>query len=72
MIAAGFGGAEHSVAARVIARQEFAGYWEYLIDDAIFTAPAHPFWGGTGLVGPDGRLIGIGSLQLEQAGIRRR
>jgi S1-C subfamily serine protease len=68
VIAAGFGGAEHSVAARVIARQEFAGYWEYLIDDAIFTAPAHPFWGGTGLVGPDGRLIGIGSLQLEQAG----
>jgi S1-C subfamily serine protease len=68
VIAAGFGGAEHSVAARVIARQEFAGYWEYLIDDAIFTAPAHPFWGGTGLIGPDGKLIGIGSLQLEQAG----
>jgi S1-C subfamily serine protease len=68
VIAAGFGGVEHSVAAQVIARQEFAGYWEYLIDDAIFTAPAHPFWGGTGLIGPDGRLIGIGSLQLEQAG----
>jgi S1-C subfamily serine protease len=68
VIAAGFGGAAHSIAARVIARQEFAGYWEYLIDDAIFTAPAHPFWGGTGLIGADGRLIGIGSLQLEQAG----
>ncbi len=67
VIAAGAGGAEHSVAARVIARQEFAGYWEYLLDEAIFTAPAHPFWGGTGLIGPDGRLIGIGSLQLEQA-----
>jgi S1-C subfamily serine protease len=68
VVAAGFGGAAHSVAARVVARQEFAGYWEYLIDDAIFTAPAHPFWGGTGLIGPDGKLIGIGSLQLEQAG----
>jgi S1-C subfamily serine protease len=68
VIAAGFGGAKHSLAGRVIARQEFAGYWEYLIDDAIFTAPAHPFWGGTGLIGPDGRLLGIGSLQLEQAG----
>ncbi len=67
VIAAGAGGAEHSVAAKVIARQEFAGYWEYLLDEAIFTAPAHPFWGGTGLVGPDGRLIGVGSLQLEQA-----
>ncbi len=68
VIAAGAGGREHSVAARVIARQEFAGYWEYLLDEAIFTAPAHPFWGGTGLIGADGRLIGIGSLQLEQAG----
>jgi S1-C subfamily serine protease len=68
VIAAGAGGAEHSVAARVIARQEFAGYWEYLIDEAIFTAPAHPFWGGAGLIDPNGELIGIGSLQLEQAG----
>jgi len=68
VVAAGAGGISHSVAARVVARQEFAGYWEYLIDDAIFTAPAHPFWGGTGLIGPDGGLIGIGSLQLEQAG----
>ncbi|MEX0853669.1 MAG: S1C family serine protease [Bauldia sp.] len=68
VIAAGVGGPGHSVAARVVARQEFAGYWEYLIDQAIFTAPAHPFWGGTGLIGPDGRLIGIGSLQIEQAG----
>jgi S1-C subfamily serine protease len=68
VVAAGAGGTGHSVAAHVVARQEFAGYWEYLIDDAIFTAPAHPFWGGTGLIGPDGRLVGIGSLQLEHAG----
>jgi S1-C subfamily serine protease len=68
VVAAGAGGAAHSIAARVIARQEFAGYWEYLLDDAIFTAPAHPFWGGTGLIGPEGDLLAIGSLQLEQAG----
>jgi len=67
VIAAGAGGRHHAVAARVVARQEFAGYWEYLLDDAIFTAPAHPYWGGTALIGPDGALIGIGSLQLEQA-----
>jgi len=67
VIAAGSGGRDHSIAARVVARQEFAGYWEYLLDAAIFTAPAHPFWGGSGLIGPDGSLIGIGSLQLEQA-----
>jgi S1-C subfamily serine protease len=67
VVAAGAGGAIHSLAAKVVARQEFAGYWEYLLDEAIFTAPAHPYWGGTGLIGDDGRLIGIGSLQLEQA-----
>jgi S1-C subfamily serine protease len=68
VVSAGAGGTTHSIAARVIARQEFAGYWEYLVDEAIFTAPAHPYWGGTGLIGPDGTLLGIGSLQLEQAG----
>jgi S1-C subfamily serine protease len=67
VIAAGAGGRDHAVAARVVARQEFAGYWEYVVDEAIFTAPAHPYWGGTALIGPDGSLIGIGSLQLEQA-----
>ena len=50
----------------MVGRQEFAGYWEYLIDDALFTAPAHPFWGGAGLIGADGRLLGIGSLSLQQ------
>jgi S1-C subfamily serine protease len=68
VVAAGAGGRDHSVAARVIARQEFAGYWEYLVDEAIFTAPAHPYWGGTALIGPEGNLLGVGSLQLEQAG----
>jgi S1-C subfamily serine protease len=68
VVAAGAGGRDHAVAARVIARQEFAGYWEYLVDEAIFTAPAHPYWGGTALIGPEGNLLGIGSLQLEQAG----
>src|SRR6185503_20120245 len=45
------GGRRHAVAATVVARQEFAGYWEYLLDRAIFTAPAHPFWGGAALIG---------------------
>lgn len=58
-------GSGELVEGEIVARQEFAGYWEYLIDDAIFTAPAHPSWGGAALVGEDGRLIGIGSLRLE-------
>ena len=66
VIFAAAGGRRHAVAAKVAGRQEFAGYWEYLLDDAIFTAPAHPFWGGAGLIGKDGKLLGIGSLVLQQ------
>ena len=66
-IMAAEGGRRHAVAARVVARQEFAGYWEYVLDRAIFTAPAHPFWGGAGLIGSDGRLIGIGSLHVQHS-----
>ncbi|HEY2527969.1 MAG TPA: S1C family serine protease [Xanthobacteraceae bacterium] len=67
VVVGGAGGRHHSVAARVVAKQEFAGYWEYVLDEAIFTAPAHPNWGGTALIGPAGDLLGIGSLQLQHA-----
>ena len=66
VIMAGSGGRQHSLATRIVAKQEFAGYWEYVLDEAIFTAPAHPFWGGGALIDSTGSLIGIGSLQVEQ------
>jgi S1-C subfamily serine protease len=66
VIMAGSGGRHHSLATRIVAKQEFAGYWEYVLDEAIFTAPAHPFWGGAALIDAAGSLIGIGSLQVEQ------
>jgi S1-C subfamily serine protease len=66
-ILAAEGGRRHAVAATVVARQEFAGYWEYLLDRAIFTAPAHPFWGGAALIASDGSLIGIGSLHVQHS-----
>jgi S1-C subfamily serine protease len=65
VLMAGHGGAEQAVAARIVGRQEFAGYWEYVLDHAIFTAPAHPLWGGAGLIDSAGKLIGIGSLSLQ-------
>ena len=66
VVVAGAGGRQRSVAARVVAKQEFAGYWEYVVDEAIFTAPSHPNWGGTALINAHGELIGIGSLQLQE------
>ena len=71
VLAAG-GGREHAIETRVLGRQEFAGYWEYLLDNAIFTAPAHPFWSGSALIGRDGKLLGIGSLILQQGDGKRR
>lgn len=65
VIAAGAGGRAHAVAAKVMARMPFAGYWEYLLDDAIITGPAHPHWSGAALIGPKGELVGLGSLTLE-------
>ena len=66
VVVGGVGGRTRSLAARVAAKQQFAGYWEYLLDEAIFTYPAHPNWGGAGLISAKGELIGIGSLQLER------
>src|SRR5690242_1927477 len=66
VVVGGAGGRTRSVAARIAARQEFAGYWEYVLNEAIFTFPAHPNWGGTGLISSAGELVGIGSLQLER------
>jgi S1-C subfamily serine protease len=63
----GHGGARHSLEAHLIARREFAGYWEYLLDEALFTAPPHPQWGGTALVTPDGLLVGVGSLFVQES-----
>lgn len=63
-------GTGNSVKAAIVGKQEFAGYWEYLLEEAIFIAPAHPSWGGAALLDTEGRLIGIGSLRLQmmQAG----
>ena len=66
VVLGGAGGRTRSVASHIAAKQEFAGYWEYLLDEAVFTYPAHPNWGGTGLISNRGELIGIGSLQLER------
>ncbi len=67
VVVGGAGGRTRSLAGRIAAKQEFAGYWEYVLDEAIFTYPAHPNWGGTALIAASGQLAGIGSLQLERA-----
>lgn len=62
ILVAGHGGSDAVIAARVISRREFAGYWEYLLEDAIYTTPAYANFGGAALIDRNGQLIGIGSL----------
>ena len=58
----GEGGVKNAGSAYVVKRMEFAAGWEYLLDNAIVTFPAYPDYGGAALIGPEGRLLGIGSL----------
>lgn len=51
----------------VTSRREFVGYWEYLLEDAIFTAPPYPRFAGAALIGVQGQLLGIGSLFVRDA-----
>jgi S1-C subfamily serine protease len=64
VMVASYGGAAGLMPAHVVAKREFAGSWEYLLDEAIFTAPPHPAWSGAALIGHDGKLIGVGSLAV--------
>ena len=67
VLVVGHGGRGHALKAEIFARREFAGYWEYLLDVALFTSPPHPEWSGAALLDRDGRLIGIGSLFVQEA-----
>jgi S1-C subfamily serine protease len=59
--------AESAGPAVVVSRRPFAGYWEYLLESAIFTSPPRLAWGGAALIDADGRLVGIGSLFVGDA-----
>jgi S1-C subfamily serine protease len=67
VLVASYGGADGTIAAHVVAKREFAGNWEYLLDEAIFTAPPHPSWSGAALINHDGALVGVGSLIVGDA-----
>ena len=67
VLVAAAGGPANAAPASVVARREFAGGWEYLLDDAIFTIPPHPAWSGAALINREGKLVGVGSLIVADA-----
>jgi serine protease Do len=69
VLVASFGGRGMVAPVRVVSKREFAGSWEYLLDEAIFTSPPHPEWSGAALINRDGQLVGVGSLIVRDATI---
>jgi S1-C subfamily serine protease len=67
VLIASFGGASMAGIAQIVSKREFAGNWEYLLDEALFTAPPHPAWSGAALISREGKLIGVGSLIVADA-----
>jgi len=67
VLIASFGGAAMVAGAYVVAKREFAGSWEYMLEDALFTAPPHPAWSGAALINREGKLVGVGSLIVGDA-----
>ena len=72
LIFATHGGKENATLATVASKRQFAGYWEYLIDDAIFTVPPRGDHSGAALINREGKLVGIGSLIVADAAIPNR
>lgn len=67
----GFGGSKAVAGSRIVSLGEFAGYWEYLLENAIYTNPPYPNYGGAALIDQKGQLLGIGSIytQLSVPGV---
>jgi S1-C subfamily serine protease len=67
VVVASGGGPNMVSAVTVVSKREFAADWEYLLDEALFTAPPRSEWGGAALISREGKLVGVGSLMVDDA-----
>jgi serine protease Do len=67
VLVAAHGGAGGTSRACVVSRRRFTGWWEYMIEGGLFTAPPRFEHSGAALLDADGRLVGIGSLWVSDA-----
>ena len=67
VIIASYGGPQMARPSLVVDRRAYAGYWEYLLENAVFASPPHPLFGGAALISLNGELLGIGSLVVNDA-----
>ncbi len=64
VLVASWEGSDGVIPAVVVERRIYAGYWEFLLEDALYVAPIHPSFPGAALIGLDGKLAGIGGFAL--------
>ncbi|MDC0598877.1 S1C family serine protease, partial [Gammaproteobacteria bacterium] len=53
-----------AIPVELFAKEEYAGRWEYLLEEAFYTVPLCEDWSGAALLNTEGKLCGIGSLAL--------
>lgn len=67
LLVAGHAGAGGVTGAALVSRRRFTGWWEYMIDDALFTVPPRYDHSGAALFDNAGRLVGVASLWVSDA-----
>jgi S1-C subfamily serine protease len=53
-----------AIPVELFAKEEYAGRWEYLLEEAYYTTPLCEHWSGAALINADQQLCGIGSLAI--------
>lgn len=53
--------------AQMVSRRPFAGWWEYYLENPIYTFPTNQAWAGAPLLNAEGKILGIGSLFVADA-----
>jgi S1-C subfamily serine protease len=67
VLVAAHGAAGGASRACVVSRRRFTGWWEYMIEGGIFTAPPRFEHSGAALLDAEGKLVGVGSLWVSDA-----
>jgi S1-C subfamily serine protease len=52
---------------RSVSRRPFTGWWEYFVENPIYTTPANGLWAGAPILTENGEIVGIGSLFVSES-----